>query len=90
MRWVNNSGMSLWEALLPLGLVLGLMILAAVGTGLALGEIARRRTKPVRYCDFYDIAPTDDDDYAPVWPCCGGPYDERPGGHYADCPTKLT
>ncbi|MEB3023449.1 MULTISPECIES: hypothetical protein [Mycolicibacter] len=43
MRWVNNSGMSLWEALLPLGLVLGLMILAAVGAGAALGEILRRR-----------------------------------------------
>ncbi|MDH6199205.1 Tfp pilus assembly protein PilW [Mycobacterium frederiksbergense] len=42
MKWVNNSGMSLWEALLPLGLVLGLIILAAVGTGLALGEVLGR------------------------------------------------
>lgn len=40
---VNNSGMSLWEALLPLGLVLGLIILAAVGTGMALGEILGKR-----------------------------------------------
>lgn len=40
---VNNSGMSLWEALLPLGLVLGLIILCAVGTGLALSEILGRR-----------------------------------------------
>ena len=41
--WVNNSGMSLWEALLPLGLVLALIVLAAVGTGLALGDILGRR-----------------------------------------------
>ena len=39
MGWVNNSGMSLWEVLLPLGVVLVLIILAAIGTGLALGKI---------------------------------------------------
>lgn len=42
---VNNSGMSLWEALLPLGLVLALIILAAIGTGLALADILGGRRK---------------------------------------------
>jgi len=42
---VNNSGMSVWEALLPLGLVLALIIFAAIGTGLALGEIFGGRRK---------------------------------------------
>jgi hypothetical protein len=44
----------------------------------------------VRWCDYHDLAPTDDDDYELVWPCCGGPYFERPYGHYADCSNKLT
>jgi hypothetical protein len=43
--FVNNSGMSLWEALLPLGVVLVLIILAAVGTGMAVSEIIGRRRK---------------------------------------------
>lgn len=39
--WVNNSGMSLWEALIPLGAVLALMILGAVGTGYAIAQIMK-------------------------------------------------
>lgn len=42
MTFVNNSGMTIWEALLPLGMILVLIILAAVGTGMALSEIGRR------------------------------------------------
>lgn len=44
----------------------------------------------VRYCDFYGVTPETGDDYEKVWPCCGGPYAERPQGHYADCPASLT
>lgn len=32
--------------------------------------------------------PESDDDYEWVHPCCGGPWSERPEGHYADCPAK--
>lgn len=40
----------------------------------------------VRHHAFYDYPPIDRDDYAWVHPCCGGPWVERPYGHYADCP----
>lgn len=39
----------------------------------------------VRHCDFYRYTPGSDDAYAWVHPCCGGPWGERPYGHYADC-----
>lgn len=42
---VAGHSPGLVEVLLPLGLVLGLIILAAVGTGLALGEILGGRRK---------------------------------------------
>lgn len=42
----GRSDAAAWaEALVPLGLVLGLIILAAVGVGLALGEILGGRRK---------------------------------------------
>lgn len=30
--------------------------------------------------------PGTDDPWSRDWKCCGGPYDERPAGHYSDCP----
>jgi hypothetical protein len=44
-------------------------------------------SNPVRHCDFYRYTPGSDDSDAYVWvhPCCGGPWGERPYGHYADC-----
>ncbi|AER50191.1 hypothetical protein KAMIYU_60 [Mycobacterium phage Kamiyu] len=39
MTFVNNYGMPLWEALIPLVLVIGLIIFAAVGVGLAVAEL---------------------------------------------------
>lgn len=42
----------------------------------------------IRHCDFYSYEPESDDDYEWVHPCCGGPWSERPEGHYADCPAK--
>lgn len=42
----------------------------------------------VRHCDFYRYCAStvdDPDAYAWVHPCCGGPWEERPYGHYASC-----
>lgn len=41
----------------------------------------------VRHCDFYRYTPGSDDSDAYVWvhSCCGGPWEERPYGHYAYC-----
>lgn len=46
----------------------------------------------VRHCDFYSYTPDADDYDAWEWvhSCCGGPWLERPFGHYADCPSRLT
>jgi hypothetical protein len=42
----------------------------------------------VRHHDFYDYTPESDDPDAWAWvqDCCGGPWEERPHGHYAGCP----
>ena len=42
----------------------------------------------VRHCDFYRYCASradDPDAYAWVHSCCGGPWEERPYGHYAGC-----
>jgi hypothetical protein len=46
-----------------------------------------RRQRPVYHCDFYGYPPgaNIDDAFVQVYPCCGGPYSERPYGHYANC-----
>lgn len=48
--------------------------------------------KRVRHCDFYHYTPAafDYEGWDWVHSCCGGPWIERPFGHYADCPSKLT
>ena len=46
-------------------------------------------SNPVRHCDFYRYCASaidDPDAYAWVHACCGGPWEERPYGHYAGCP----
>lgn len=45
MTFVNNSGMPLWEALIPLVAVIGLIIFAAVGVGVALGDIFKGKRR---------------------------------------------
>lgn len=49
-------------------------------------------SNPMRHCDFYRYCASaidDPDAYVWVHPCCGGPWEERPYGHYASCPEGL-
>lgn len=45
-------------------------------------------SEAVTYCDYYHILPTTEHTRELVWSCCGGPYVERPYGHYADCTSR--